>query len=401
MPNAFRRLALSNLAAQGSEQLALAAAPLVAVLLLGAGAAETGWLQAVQTLPFLLLALPAGLLADRTSRIRLMIGAEVLRAVTLLALLGLGWTGRLDLAALAALGFLGAAGTVAQSVAAPALLPALVARADLARANRWLELGRSLAFAAGPALGGALIGGLGTGPAYAAAIGASCLSAGLLAGLREPPRPAPARRHLGRELREGVGFVLRHPLLRPILLTAVLFNTAWFVLQAGYVVHAVTHLGISAAGVGVTLGLYGAGMVAGALAAPWLAARWPLGWLISAGPLTAALAAGLILATALLPSPLLAGLALFLFGAGPILWTIHTTTLRQAVTPGAMLGRVSATLLTATFGARPLGAAIGALLAARYGVTACLLASAAGFLGQAALILASPAARLRALPHPA
>jgi predicted MFS family arabinose efflux permease len=398
MPQAFRRLALSNLAAQASEQLALAAAPLLAVLALGAGAAETGWLQAAQTLPFLLLALPAGLLADRASRIRLMIGAEALRAVALLGILALAASGRLGLGGLAALGFLGAAGTVAQSVAAPALLPALVPRAGLARANRWLELGRSLAFAAGPALGGALIGWLGAGPAYGAAIGLSLLSAGLLAGLPEPARGATPRRHPGQELREGIGFVLSHPLLRPILATAVVFNTAWFVLQAGYIVHAVHHLGLSAAGVGVTLGLYGAGMVAGALAAPRLAGRWSLGTLIAAGPLAASLAALLMLATLALPSPALAGLALFLFGAGPILWTIHTTTLRQAVTPGAMLGRVSATVLTATFGARPLGAAIGALLAARYGVGACLLAAALGFLAQLAIILASPAARLRALP---
>src|SRR3546814_6471773 len=68
LPAAFRRLAWSNLAAQSAEQVGLAAAPIVAVLALGAGAAETGLLQTAQTLPFLLLAIPAGLLADRRSR---------------------------------------------------------------------------------------------------------------------------------------------------------------------------------------------------------------------------------------------------------------------------------------------------------------------------------------------
>ncbi|MBP0444224.1 MFS transporter [Roseomonas sp. SSH11] len=398
MPNPFRRLVLSNLAAQLSEQLALAAAPLLAVLTLGAGAAETGWLQAAQTLPFLILALPAGLLADRHSRLGLMIGAEALRALSLLGILLLAMNGRLELAALAALGFLGAAGTVAQGVAAPALLPRLVPREALARANRGLELGRSLAFAAGPALGGSLIGWVGAGPAYGVAIGLSLLSAGLLIGLAEPGRIPAASRHPIGELREGIAFVLGHALLRPILATAILFNTAWFILQAGYVVHAVGNLGLSATGVGITLGLYGAGMVAGALAAPRLSASWSLGALITVGPSAAALAALLMLGTAALPSPVLAGVALFLFGAGPVLWTIHTTTLRQAVTPAALLGRVSATVMTATFGARPLGAAAGALLAARYGVEACLLASACGFLAQLAVILASPAARLRALP---
>lgn len=399
MPNAFRRLAASNIAAQAAEQVALAAAPLLAVLALGAGAAETGLLQAAQTLPFLLLALPVGVLADRVSRPRLMIAAEALRAATLLAVLALAWGGALDLVALAALGFLGAAGTVAQGVAAPALLPALKPRAGLAVANRWLELGRSGAFVAGPALGGALIGWTGAGPAYGLAAGLSLLSAALLTGLREPPRAAAPPRHPLRELREGVAFVLSHPLLRPILVTAVVFNTAWFVLQAGYVVHAVTHLDLTAGQVGATLALYGAGMLAGAVAAPRLARRLPLGELIALGPCVAAVAALLMLATAALPSAMLAGLAMFLFGAGPIVWTINTTTLRQAVTPGSMLGRVSATVMTATFGARPLGAALGALLAARYGVEACLVVSAAGFLAQAAVILASPARRLQGLPQ--
>jgi MFS family permease len=105
-----------------------------------------------------------------------------------------------------------------------------------------------------------------------------------------------------------------------------------------------------------------------------------------------------MLATLWIPSGILAAASFFLFGAGPILWTITTTTLRQVVTPLAMLGRVSALVMTATFGARPIGAAIGALLAARAGVGACLALSAAGFAVQLAVIMLSPAARLTALP---
>src|ERR1700680_3094326 len=89
LPPAFTRLAWSNLAAQSAEQIGLAAAPIVAVLALGAGAGATGLLQAAQTLPFLLLALPAGMLADRTSRRLLMAAAELMRAASLLAILAL------------------------------------------------------------------------------------------------------------------------------------------------------------------------------------------------------------------------------------------------------------------------------------------------------------------------
>ncbi|HEY0886768.1 MAG TPA: MFS transporter, partial [Ramlibacter sp.] len=157
LPRPFAALAWSNLAAQSAEQLSLAAVPLVAVLALGAGPGEIGALAAVQTLPFLLLAIPLGLLADRVSRRRLMVAAEGLRALSLLAMLAMVLTGRLSIAWLAVLGFAGAVGTVGFSVAAPALVPSLVPGRLLGMANGRLELARSAAFAAGPALAGALV----------------------------------------------------------------------------------------------------------------------------------------------------------------------------------------------------------------------------------------------------
>ena len=260
LPAGFRRLALSSLPAQFSEQIALSAAPLAAVLLLGAGATQTGLLQAAQTLPFLLLSLPAGVLADRTSRRRLMLGAEVLRGAALLVILLLLLGGALTLPWLAVLGFLGAAGTVAYSVAAPALVPSLVPAGRLAMANRWLELTRSTAFAAGPALGGAVVGWAGAAPAYALATALSLLAALLLRSLPDGTghgRGQRKRRHPLAELREGAVFVLSHSLLRPVLVTATLFNTAWFLLQAVYVVYAVERLGLGAGGVGLTLASMG------------------------------------------------------------------------------------------------------------------------------------------------
>jgi predicted MFS family arabinose efflux permease len=401
LSSAFRRLAASNLAAQFSEQMALAAAPLVAVLALGATAAQTGYLQTAQTLPFLLLSLPAGVLADRMSRRALMTAAECVRAASLLGLLALLWMGGLSMGWLAALGFLGAVGTVAYNVAAPALVPRLVPASDLASANRWLELARSSAFSAGPAAGGALVGWMGAPVAYVIATTLSLLAAALLAGLpADAPKPVTRRRLLA-ELREGAAFVGTHPLLRPVLTTAVFFNTAWFVLQAVYVVYAIERLGLTAAGVGITLGVYGGGMLAGALAAPWLARRLSFGAMIASGPLSALAASAILLSTLVLPSGIWAAVGFFLFGAGPILWTITTTTLRQAVTPNALLGRVSAVILTATFGARPVGALIGATLAARVGLDACLWVSTAGFLVQFLVLFASPVRRLRSQPEAA
>ncbi|HYM70336.1 MAG TPA: MFS transporter [bacterium] len=398
-PAAFNRLTWSNLAAQSADQLGLAAAPIVAVLALGAGAGETGLLQAAQTLPFLLLSFPAGVLADRTSRRHLMASAEALRAVSLVGILTLEALHRLTLPMLAALGFVGAAGTVAYSVAAPSLVPVLVPREALAAANGRLEQARSTAFVAGPALAGTLIGWTGAVPAFGFAAVLSACAVFLLAGLREPSRPALPHRHFLHDLREGGAFVLTHPLLRPVLLTAVVFNTAFFVLQAVYVPYAVHRLGLSASAVGVTLGAYGAGMVVGAILAARISRALPFGTVVALGPMAGLAAAGVMVLTIWVPSPLLAGLSFFLIGAGPILWTISTTTLRQSVTPGDLLGRVSAVITTATFGARPIGAAIGAAAGGALGADACLLVAALGFLIQAVVIMTSPVPRLARQPE--
>src|SRR6185437_3967057 len=116
LPATFNRLAWSNLVAQSAEQVALAAAPIVAVLLLGAGEGETGLLQTALTMPFVLFAIPAGLMTARMPRRRLMAAAEALRAGALLAILlsiAMGW---LTLPLLALLGFAAVCGTVVYSV---------------------------------------------------------------------------------------------------------------------------------------------------------------------------------------------------------------------------------------------------------------------------------------------
>ena len=398
LPPDFTRLAWANLAAQSAEQVSLAAVPIVAVLALGAGAGEIGALATAQTLPFLLLSIPAGLLADRWSRQRLMVWAEGVRAFALFALLLATLTGQLSLPLLALLGFIGATGTVGFSVAAPALVPALVPAGALAAANGRLELARSAAFAAGPALAGALVAWAGAPSAF---VLATLLSGAALAGLRRLPdvarRPAP-RRHVLDELRHGANLVWRHELLRPILLTAIAWNIAWFVLQAAYVPYAMRSLGLDASAVGITLACYGAGMVLGALCASRVLRALPFGAAVLLGPFTSVAASLVMVASLVWPTGLLAAASLFMFGAGPIIWTITSTTLRQTVTPSAGLGQVSAIFLTVNMGARPLGAALGGVLGAAYGEAACLIAAALGFMLQAAVIASSRVRTLRQLP---
>jgi predicted MFS family arabinose efflux permease len=186
-------------------------------------------------------------------------------------------------------------------------------------------------------------------------------------------------------------------LLRPVFVTQFVFNTAWFLMLAVYVPYAVHRLGLSASGVGTTLSMFGAGMVIGALLATRVLQRLSFGVVIALGPVFGLLAAGVMALTTLIPSPWLAGLSFFLLGVGPILWVISTTTLRQSVTPPRLLGRVSAINIM-SYGARPLGAAIGAVAGGIYGAQACLFLAVAIFAVQALVILISPAVSLTRQP---
>lgn len=397
LPPTFNRLAWSNLAAQSAEQVALAAAPIVAVLLLGVGEGETGLLQTALTLPFILFAIPAGLLADRFSRRWLMAGSEALRAAALLAILALIAFGHLTLLLLALFGFIAVCGTVAYSVAAPSLVPSLVPPSSLPAANARIELARTVAFASGPELGGMLVAWTGAAPAFGFATALSIIAVMLLAGIFEPVRPPAPHRHPVQDVKEGAAFVFHHPLLRPVFVTQFVFGTAWFVILAVYVPYAIRQLDLTAFGIGVTLSMYGVGMVIGALSATRVMRRLPFGTVVALGPVTGFIASVVMTLTIVFPIPALAGLSFFLLGVGPILWVISTTTLRQAVTPPQLLGRVSAINIL-SYGARPIGSAIGALIGGFYGAEACLCLAVVGFGAQALIILMSPASGLTHQP---
>lgn len=394
LPPVFRRLVLSNLLAHAAEQTGLAAAPLVAVLLLGAGAGATALLQAATTLPFLLFSLPAGLLADRSSRASVMMGGEAIRAGALIATLALLATGTLTLPLLILLGTAGTAGSVAYAAAAPSLVTSLVRRDQLSRANGRIELVRSIAFAAGPAVAGALVGWIGPLAAYALAAGCSLAAVGALAGMPHDRRPRLAAGNLIGEIRAGARFTLGHPLLRPILLTAVVFNVAWYCLLGVFVAYAVATMGLSATQVGVVLAGYGAGMVTGAACASAILARIRFGVAITIGPLAGLIAGITMVLTTWTHAGVIATGGFFLLGAGPVIWVVTTTTLRQAVTPERILGRVSAIMMMATAGARPLGAGIAAAVVLAGDAQWCIALAAFGFLIQAVIIVRSPAAAL-------
>jgi predicted MFS family arabinose efflux permease len=365
--------------------------------MLGVAEGETGLLQTALTLPFILFAIPAGLLTDRISRRKLMAGAEALRAAALAGILVLIAMGELTLPLLCLLGFIAVCGTVAYSVAAPALVPSLVTPQLLPAANARIELARTIAFASGPALGGVLVGGVGAAPAFGFAAALSVIAVVLLSGIYEPAREGAPRRHPLQDIKEGASFVLHHALLRPVFITQFIFNTGSFLVLAVFVPYAVRRFGLSATGIGTTLAMYGVGMVVGALAATRVMKRLAFGTVIGLGPVTGFVAAIVMAITTVVSASWLAGLSFFLLGVGPILWVISTTTLRQSVTPPRLLGRVSAINIL-SYGARPLGSALGAIVGGLYGAEACLYLAVAIFAAQALIILISPAVSLARQP---
>lgn len=394
----FSKVAYSNLFAQMSEQIALAVTPLVAVLLLNASASDTAWLQMLQTLPFLIVSPFIGIVVDRYSARNLMIYSEAIRIAVLGMIFSLLFTELLSFGLLILLGFVGAVGTVIYSVATFTYIPAVIPRDQLVNANRWIELARSLSYTAGPALGGVLVGYIGAPFAYSFAIILSMIALVLIFQLPKEQKGTLVSTSILKQLKEGADYIFHNLYLKPILLTALFFNTAWFIIQGVFTAYAVTVLQLSAQQIGISISVYGIGMIVGALGLRYLSLQFSYGTLVIFGPVCGLLGSMTLLFTLWNSSFYLILLAYFLFGAGPIIWTISTVSLRQAVTPNLLIGRVSALMLTTSFGARPLGSAIAAIIAALYGVEYCLWAAVFFFAIQLGIISQSPIRILKAMP---
>ncbi|MBS7810208.1 MFS transporter [Roseococcus pinisoli] len=395
MPAPFSSLLGGAAGTHAADQVAMAALPLTVVLGLGAGAEMIGLLLAVQAAAWLLCSLPAGVLVDRVPRR----AALLLSASLNLGGMGLAFagseTGSLPLLGLGV--FTASAGVVLYVLAAGSAVPDLVAREAMPRANARLELCRAVVtLLAAPAVGAlAAIGWLHA--AYGLAMGLAALGLAALTRLpRQGAAPRIDRPGLAAQLREGAGFVLGHPLLRGIGLCAIFWNMGFFAWMAGFVPFALQALALSPGQVGLVQGGYGAGLLAGAALAPICMRRLGPNAVLVIGPGVS------VLAPVLLALSPVQGLALplaaqFLVGFGPMMWLVCQVSIRQAVTPRAMLGRVGATLQVAIYGVRPIGALAGGWLAGMSPAWGIALAGTL-FVASTAAVLGSKLVTLRAMP---
>jgi predicted MFS family arabinose efflux permease len=395
MSSSFPPLLGGAAGTHAADQVAMAALPLTVVIGLGAGAGTVGLLLAVQAAAWLLCSMPAGVLVDRAPRrTSLMLAAGLNVAGLVLAFAG----SRAGLLPVLGLGiFIASAGVALYVLAAGSAVPDLVTREQMPRANARLELCRAVVtLMAAPAVGGlAAIGWLHA--AYGLAMVLAALGLAALSRLQRQGRaPRVDRPAFRTQLREGAGFVLGQPLLRGIGLCAIFWNMGFFALMASFVPFALNVLALDPGRVGLVQGGFGAGLLAGATLAPWAMRRLGPNAVLVIGPGISILAPVLL---ALAPA---GGLALpmaaqFLVGFGPMMWSICQVSIRQAVTPRAMLGCVGATLQVATYGVRPVGALLGGWLAGMSPAWGVALAGAL-FLASTAAVLMSKLASLRAIP---
>lgn len=380
-----------------ADQLALATLPLTATLVLGAGPDLLGLLVAAQSAAWLLVSLPAGAWIDRIPRRRMLILALALGLLASIVAVLAAATGLVFLLGLAAIA--GASGTVVYVLTSVSLLPSLVGSGDLPKSNARLELARALVSLAAPFAAGLLAQHLSPTWGYVLAALGAALALGCVFALPRGTAPAAGNRpSLAEAIRIGTAFVIRHELLRGISLCAIFWNFAFTALLAIWAPLALGLLGLDPARMGLAQSAYGAGLVLGALIAPIAARELPPFVTLIFGPAVSVVAAALFLAAPTSNGFLLPAFGFFLVGFGPMLWLICQTTVRQLVTPTQLMGRVNATVQTAIYGVRPLGALAGGLVAAQAGLQVALMMIAISFVLSTLVIVLSPLGRMRFMP---
>jgi MFS family permease len=355
---------LSNLA-DGVFKTAL---PLIAVTLtrdpvLVAGVSTAG------ALPWLVLALPAGAMADRHDRRRLMLRANAVRATALAVTSFLLVTGTSSIWLLYAVALVAGTAEVVHDTAGQSMVPLVVERDLLARANgRMFAVELAANEFVGPPLGGVLVG-VGAALATATPAGLWVIAIGalhLVRGRFRVERVGQSR--VSTDIAEGVRFVASHPVLRTLSVMTGAFNLASSAVGAVLVLRAVgpgSAVGLDSTQFGLLLTATAVGSVVGTfLVAP---VEQRLGSLPTMA-LGLVMGAVFILAPALSTQVVVVGALFAVGGAGTMLWNVPAVTLRQRLTPGELLGRVIGAQRLVAWGTRPLGAILGGLLAERVGL---------------------------------
>ncbi|MCP2343284.1 MFS transporter [Actinomadura rupiterrae] len=383
-PAGFGRLWTAQTISSLGDGVTHAALPLLALTVTRDPMALAA-VTAAGTLPWLLFGVLGGALVDRWDRRRTMATADTARALLLALPAAAAALDALSIPLLAATAFLLNLGALFFDTAATAYLPDLLGRdpALLERANSRLRGTQTAASAfAGPPAGSAL---LALGRAFPLLTDALSFALSALLVRTLPPMPAPARNthdSLLRQARAGAAHVLRDRLLLGLALRPAVGNIAFVAVDTVLALYAHDRLGTGTLGFGLLLTAEAAGGLLGSALASPLGRRLGTGTALTCTAATEGLA---ILALAAAPDPYTAGLALAACGAGMGATMVLGPSLRQAIVPAHLIGRVASTSRMLAMCAAPFGAVLGGWLATAYDVRTPLYTAAALLLAMTAV----------------
>lgn len=400
----FSTFWIGQTTSQVGSQITLVALPLVAVLTLNVGSGELGVLRFAEYLPFLAFTLLFGVWADRRRRRPLMVASNVVRGVLIALVPLLAAFDLLTLPLLFAVVFVVGMGAALFEVCWLSYLPVLVGRSRLVEAMGKVSTSHSAAEVAGPGAGGLLVQ-LTTAPFALLLDALSYLVSvvSLLSIRHREPDPAPEavpRRHLGRELGEGLRFAFGEPHIRATAITASMSNFFYLTTETVFLLYAVRELHFSPGLIGLILTAMGAGGLLGAAFANAISGRFPFGQVYVIARLTGGLGA-ILLPLAAGPKVVVVAMcfaSFFVVQAAVANTNVLGISLRQTLTPDDIRGRMNASVRTLAFGSLSLGGLAAGWLASVIGFHATLWLAAIGYAATIVPILASPLPRLRTLP---
>jgi MFS family permease len=369
----FRRLWLAQTISQIGGQITYLALPLTAAISLAATPAEMGILTAMGAVPSLLFGLFAGEVVDRRARRPILISADVARAL-LLATIPLAWiAGSLSMPLLYLVAFLGGICALFFDIAYQAFVPSLLERRRLVEGNSLLELSRSAAEVIGPTLGGGLVQLLKAPGAIAADACSFLASAVLIARIRvqEPSRSrTTAESTFWLSALAGAREVARSAPMRALALSLAAIGLFNAMIEAVAILYLTRSLGLAPGVLGVVFAIGSIGFIVGAMLPARMVRRLGIGPTLAVSVAVVGVSdLALPLAGSDLRWVLLAvGLGQFFFGLGLTVFRVAQASVRQAIVPDALMGRVGGALNVVGWGIAPLGAVVGGLLGQTIGL---------------------------------
>ncbi|UCE92395.1 MAG: MFS transporter [Methanobacteriota archaeon] len=382
------------------SQFYLIAMPLAAVIILDASAYEMGILFSLEMLPFLLFGLLAGVLADRRRRRTIMIVCDFGRAAVL-AVVPVSWYfDALSLPIMYCVAFVAGTFTAFFDIAYQAYLPVLVKRAELLDANSKLETSRASSQVAGPSVAGLAVSAIG---APLAITGNSLSFLGSAVFLlrvkkKELVQRADTYKSVLGEIKEGINVVLSSKTLKGIAGCTATGNLFWGISYAILILFMESTLELSASWIGAVFAVGALGAVAGAVSSSRIVAALGLGKTIILSAFLGGVPSMLIVLA--YPSNALLLLMPIWFATGftGVIYNVNQVSLRQAITPDRLQGKMNATMRFIVWGVYPIGGVIGGLLGEIVGLRMTILIAGIGMLASVTWIALSPVAKVEALP---